>query len=193
MDKFDIIEAGNTKLYNFITFEDKNIANAFLSLFKELYFPITEDGFFAYESNYVTINKNDNVIDCGGNFGLFANWAAEKGAQVYSFEPSILNIQFLKENRKLYPNNINIEQKAVGDLCSIVNFTECWFSPGSHLSNIDINHSCLYKTEYPVEMITLDSQFYNKIPIHYIKIDVEGAEKLVLKGAKNLIKLYSIE
>jgi hypothetical protein len=40
---------------------------------------LSEKGFFGYENEYVTVNPNDIVVDCGANMGLFSAWAAAQG------------------------------------------------------------------------------------------------------------------
>ena len=41
-----------------------------------------------YEWNaHVSINRDDTVIDCGANIGIFSAVASKKGVKVYAFEP----------------------------------------------------------------------------------------------------------
>lgn len=186
MEKFEIINVLGTNIYDYSPHNDINISNAFTSLFFELFInPYKENGYFGYETNFVTVKSGDVVIDCGGHFGLFSAWAASKGAKVYTFEPSKTALPFLLEQQKLYPN-IEIIPCAVGEKEDIANFTECYFSCGSHLSIHQINQSCIDKEIYPVQITTLDNQFNNQ-KIDYIKIDVEGNEEQVILGAMNVI------
>jgi len=53
------------------------------------------------------------------------------------------------------------------------------------------NNSKMYKISVPIKKLD-DYVFENKIEkIDFVKIDVEGAEYLVLKGAKDMLKNYS--
>lgn len=186
MEKFEVIDVLGTKIHDYSPHNDINISNAFTSLFFELFInPYQENGYFGYETNFVTVKANDTVIDCGGHFGLFSAWAASKGAKVYAFEPSKVALPFLKEQQELYPS-IEIIPCAVGDREMLTNFTECYFSCGSHLTEHNINHDCIDKEIYPVQVVSLDNQFKEQ-KIDYIKIDVEGNEEQVLLGAINLI------
>lgn len=186
MEQFDILTMGDIKLYNFAQDNDINIKNTFITIFKELYEPLINNDYFLYENDHVQIQKNDIVVDCGGNFGLFMIWAATNGAHVYSFEPSKTNIQYLLKMAHLY-SNVTVEQKALGNKSDIVQFTDCYFSGGSHLSQFDLNESCIIKNQYAVQMISLD-EYFGESKIDFIKIDAEGAELLVLQGAKNILK-----
>ena len=47
--------------------------------------------------------------------GLFAAYAASKGATVYCFEPMSYTRNYLKEVQNLYPNNIIILPYAIGN------------------------------------------------------------------------------
>lgn len=186
MEQFDILSIGQTKIYNFAQVEDINIKNTFFTVFKELYSPLLYDNYFLYEDEQIQIDKDDIVVDCGGNFGLFAAWAASKCKFVYSFEPSKINFPFLSKMASLYPN-IKIEPLALNNINDNLEFSDCYFSAGSHLSQFNINQSCIIKNKYLIAAITLDSYFKNE-KVDFIKIDVEGSEYLVLQGAKNILQ-----
>ena len=182
MEKFNKININGIKLFDFSTSKDLNIVNAYTSVLTELYYQE-----FPYEIPEVKILKDDIVIDCGGHYGLFSAKAATIAKKVYTFEPSYNTFQYLKLTASLY-DNIQIYNKALGQLNTIDKFTECYFSPGSHLSRYNLNENCLFKSEYKIEVNKLDTLFNEQID--FIKIDAEGAEKDILMGAQRLISLY---
>lgn len=184
MDNFNIIQVRNAKLFNFAESSDINLSNAFTSIFLELFMPL-KYGYTCYECPEAHIEQNDVVVDCGAHLGLFSIWGATQGKQVYSFEPSKGIIPYLHKNISLYNNIVHIP-KAVGEKEDCKFFSECYFSCGSHLSSIDINKSCLLKEQYQIEVINIDSYFENQ-RIDFLKIDVEGYEQEVIKGAKATI------
>jgi FkbM family methyltransferase len=75
-----------------------------------------------YENEYGYIKKGDIVFDCGSNLGIFAAYAASKGAYVYCFEPGTLVRHYLKETQKLYPNNIIIVPYGISDYNGVTKF-----------------------------------------------------------------------
>jgi len=79
-----------------------------------------------------------------------------------------------------------LERKAVGDKNARIKFYVAKYIGGSL-----IYKAAIYSLEacIEVDMISLDEYFRNlKDQIALIKMDVEGAEFLVLEGMKNLIK-----
>ena len=47
--------------------------------------------------------------------GLFSCYAASKGCRLYACEPDRQALQILKEQQKLYPENLHIIEKALSD------------------------------------------------------------------------------
>ena len=188
---FNILQLKDTKLYNFSDDENPNIHFEFLHQFDELYMNyLTLQGYFGYENEYITVNENDVVIDCGGNMGLFAAWAASKGGKVHSFEPGKTALKYLNKTKELYPNNITIIPKAVFDKETTLDYIECMNIGGSHISMFNINYEAGFKKEYPVQTIILDEYFQNQ-KIDFIKIDAEGSEEAIIKGAKNILQNHA--
>ncbi len=130
------------------------------------------------------LKPGDNFIDVGANIGTWANLSANAvgpNGKVICFEPHPLIFTYLSGNIKL--NNFNnIEANNVG--CSDKE-GKLFFS-----QNLDsMNHV----TFDPVNSITipvknLDSFTENLNVINLIKIDVEGFELNVLKGAEKTLE-----
>lgn len=146
-----------------------------------------------YEHEYVSINANEEevVFDCGANIGLFSAYAASKNNKVYSFEPtSTLCDTFLKKLRELYANKIEICEYALSDSNGEAEFYS-YDSPSMNTLN-NYNRDDVSDV-IKVKLITIDD-YVNKNNIKrvdFIKADIEGAERLMLKGAKETLRRFS--
>jgi len=133
------------------------------------------------------ITENDVFIDVGSNYGWHSLLASKKCKRVYSFEPQkeICNIQELN----IKQNNIkNIELFNIG----LGNENTSSFMPCVDYSltaiNINFGDQSISTSGNEISIKKLDSIINEKI--NYIKIDVQGYEKFVLEGARNLINEY---
>ena len=125
------------------------------------------------------------VYDIGANVGYFTLLAAvltgEKG-QVYAFEPLPRNIEFLKKHISLNNlSNVEVIQAAVSDHSGEALFEFGASTAMGHLSPTG---------DLRIKMVSLDRMIANGnlFAPDVIKIDVEGAEYEVLRGAENLIE-----
>lgn len=147
------------------------------------------------EHNFIQsyIKKGDSCVDVGANIGeyclLFSQYSMT--GNIYAFEPVPSVTTRLQENIFINQRGTQIKtfQKAVSNKVGRISFTSETQSELSHISTS--------KTELAtsVETITLD-QFFAEAKLKEIallKIDVEGAEGLVLSGAKGLIKAAKIK
>jgi FkbM family methyltransferase len=124
------------------------------------------------------INKNDFVIDCGANIGAYSFAFLNKGAFVLSFEPNKEAFDCLKYNLKDYPNS-HIFNYAVGAFSGKVNVIK---SPNAGAS------ICERSKDGDIELRAIDS--FNLERVDFIKIDVEGFELDVLRGAVKTIQKF---
>ena len=141
------------------------------------------------------INNLESVntfFDVGAHIGLISLPAAKnmkQNSKIVSFEPSSKNIKHLKSHVEInnFQNIISVNQLLVGEN----NSQKTFFSSNNESpmnSVVKLDNLKNYKEE-KLKQITIDS-FCKKsglIP-EILKIDVEGAEINVLKGAKNILK-----
>ena len=132
-----------------------------------------------------------NILDIGGNVGYYSLLAAplvRNDGRVFMFEPVGINMERAKANIGLSNfSNIQCIKKAVSSqACSI----RIRIADNNNLGMSGMAESINYGGEdEEVEGITLD-QFVkdNKLDcVDLIKVDVEGAEPLVLKGGQELL------
>ena len=145
------------------------------------------------------LHRGEVFIDVGAHFGYFSLLASkliEKEGRVFSFEPS--NIFFLLKENAEGKENIKSFKKAITDTNSEIEFYEF---PELY-SEFNTTNSDQFKKEswirkyapkqIKISSITID-QFIEEQDVRpsLIKIDVEGAELKVLKGAKNTLSQFS--
>ena len=150
-------------------------------------------------------NNSENIVfwDIGANIGLYSIYAAVKfkDIEIISFEPSTSNTRTLSRNISInnFESKISIFSLALSDKENIISyFNETRFSEGSSSSNFnsDIDYrgeivkENQIKNKYNLFGTSIDNLILNKILTvpNYIKIDVDGIEHLILKGAENLLK-----
>jgi FkbM family methyltransferase len=125
--------------------------------------------------------KNCKVfVDVGANIGGYAIRAA-KYCKVYAIEPLPRNYKILKINEKLNNAKVNSFNIAAGNKNGKV---KLYYTQGNYGTS-SIKQEQNYFVE--VEMKPLD-EIINEESIDLIKIDVEGAEDLVLEGARNCLR-----
>lgn len=142
------------------------------------------------ELNYLQdfIGPGSIFIDVGANIGMFTLKAAPRAARVVSVEPGEIACRELKENVELNGfRNVTLVQKALSDRPGKA---KLYHNP---LGNDPQAFSLLDDGSSPgseeVELTTLDMLVETlELPrVDCIKIDVEGAEALVIVGARKTI------
>ncbi|GIW67116.1 MAG: hypothetical protein KatS3mg095_1014 [Candidatus Parcubacteria bacterium] len=142
------------------------------------------------------IFKEDLVFfDLGAHYGWFSLLVSNllPQSKVYAFEPDPYVLKILEKNKR---PNIEIIDKAVSNKEGKIKFySRPLLSSGVSTLNIE-SENLVFKnipySEVEVESITLDNFcFKNNIYPDFIKIDVEGAEEMVLKGAEEVLKNHN--
>jgi FkbM family methyltransferase len=129
-----------------------------------------------------------NVIDVGANVGAYTLLAAKRVApygRVLAFEAAPQTHRFLVENiRRNGFSNVRAELLALGDVPGLLTFTE---RSDFGKSSVCVNNEVCGTIQ--VHAIALDSYCtsVSPTPIDYLKIDVEGYELAVLRGARKTL------
>ncbi len=126
-----------------------------------------------YTCVYVGASIGDTTIPMAAKAG-------DKG-KVYSVEPHPTNIRYLKDNLGQY-RNTEIMEVAAWNRRGSIRFNE-HPAPTGHSIETDTSRP----TSIKVKADTLDNLFLNK-GVDYIKVDVQGSEAEVLKGATKLLQ-----
>jgi FkbM family methyltransferase len=113
-------------------------------------------------------------VDVGANAGLYSIWAADLGSEVIAVEPEPEVRRALAENAALNGYHVEIVAAALASEIGEMRLTQR-FGPMNHLLPDDSSGGIA------VAVRTLDDVLGDRMA-HGVKIDVEGAEHLVLKG-----------
>lgn len=165
------------------------LAEYILSLDLEEYYRLY-DGEGPYEVGCVSLHAGDIVIDAGANMGVFALLSVAKGAaKVYAFEPmeDICGILAKNIDKNSCHDIISIIRKGLSDKTGL---KEIFFTDG----NVQ-GASLVFKNtnnQKKIQCITLDEWVReNNIPcVDFIKADIEGAERYLLKGAQETLRRF---
>jgi FkbM family methyltransferase len=129
------------------------------------------------------------AIDVGANVGTHSTYFATQFEEVMSFEPNQRIRKLLEWNCEPY-SNITVFPHALSDQRGFgYLFISDTNNQGS--ARIDVSHKksdLVDQDEGLVELVTLDSVVPEKRTVSLIKIDVEGSELKVLRGALNCIE-----
>ena len=133
------------------------------------------------------LRPNDLFVDVGANVGLYSLFAFDCGANVIAFEPDEESRARLQENADLNDaRTIEIRSEAVADKSGEMHFTQ-----GRGLMNQLVLHEAV-PSSVCVPPITLDEVIGERV-VAGLKVDVEGAERLVLEGATRALRSQRIK
>ncbi len=153
--------------------------------------------------------RNKTVLEIGAHIGyhamMFAQLVGETGS-VHAFEPNVYNrdrLQLILSKNKDLAQRIKIYEFAVSDKIGEIQLSSSpniddgkssgSFIAGSHTPFKKEVYDKIGFNKVNVKTMTLDqlpSMIGYDIDPFLIKIDVEGAEHLVLQGGLNIIKKY---
>ena len=134
------------------------------------------------------VKLGDTVVDCGANIGLYTNFLRlliGKHGFVHSFEPIPKTFEELNFNTKQHSSINNYRLNMMGLYDRITSSSA--FIPNEISGHASLgNHSETWKTDsiqkVSIDLTTLDDYFdkHNLKAVHFIKMDIEGAEQKIL-------------
>jgi len=138
----------------------------------------------------VTIKKGDVVIDAGAWIGDFSAYAVYKGAVTYAFEPTEDNYNLLCKTNDLNKGKIYPIKKGLGSKECELSIT---INKEHTASNSFVMKGKTTAVEERIKVTTLDKfvEENNLKQIDFIKADIEGAEREMLRGAVNTLKTFA--
>ncbi len=153
-----------------------------------------------YENNYEKytfgffdkfVREGDTILDIGAHIGLFAVVGAKivgHGGTVYSFEPTPYTRSVLKEVVELnkVADIVKVRDEAVTDSVGVITF----WDTGDRISNANSTIPTERMVDhYEIPCTTIDAFVeQNHLYVNCIKIDVEGAELNLLRGAQKTLE-----
>lgn len=114
------------------------------------------------------------ALDVGAHYGSWSRYMARKFRRVFAFEPIPTTFECCQQNVRDFAN-VSLKQAAVGDRSGKVSVGvgKMYSHPGME-TIIDVDRG-------DTDLVTIDS--LNLTDVDLIKVDVEGFELQVLKGA----------
>lgn len=128
-------------------------------------------------------DRGGTAIDVGANRGIYSYLLSRYFDRVLAFEP---NPDLAEFGRRMLPENVEVIEAALG----AHQFSGKLHIPGGRKGGEDhltatLSSSMTAVRTIPVDVLTLDSLDIGRVG--FIKIDVEGTEVEVIKGARNTI------
>jgi FkbM family methyltransferase len=145
---------------------------------------------------HALIQPGDTFVDVGANAGFYSLLAATamgNSGRVISFEPDPRNLPLLRSNARIngFEHLIQIEPKALSDRECELDF---WSAPENtwggglvKLPDSESLHCRVSATTLDKYMATTSSD-----QVDLIKIDIEGAEPLALKGMREALRTAKV-
>jgi FkbM family methyltransferase len=150
------------------------------------------DNYFATEvfvySRYFKPEPTDVVVDCGAHIGSFTCRWAPYVSEMHSFEPHPANYALLEENvASLGLDNVFLYNMALADYAGEAKMAE-EFDPNLGGGSGAADIFCTGEGCIPVPVDTLDDMMTGEVD--FIKLDVEGAEASILRGATRTLEQW---
>ncbi|MDR2097763.1 MAG: FkbM family methyltransferase, partial [Spirochaetaceae bacterium] len=142
----------------------------------------------------VSVKSGDTVIDAGSFIGDFAAYAAARGAYTYAFEPTDTTFSLLKKTVELNNGKIFPVKKGLGNIDGEVEMFFDDEGPSSNTINVKQGDvSSRLNNKFMISITTLDKFAADNglKKIDFIKADIEGAERDMLRGAKTVLKEFA--
>lgn len=138
-------------------------------------------------------------FDIGANIGIYSLFYAQaKEGNVYSFEPSVFNLRQLAKNISInkLSERITIVSNPLSESTGVAKFINGSADEGGALSAFGVEYGhdgepIISDITYSVLGFSLDDLFEKNVLTEtpsLIKIDVDGIEHLILKGASKTLK-----
>src|SRR4051812_37663762 len=124
------------------------------------------------------VRPGDVFVDVGGNVGLYAIAAARRGARVVALEPDPRNAAKLRRHARLNRVSVDVIEVAASNESGQIPFV----LDGSEMSSVPLIH----ETD-AAGFVRADRLDALTVRADVIKIDVEGFELQVVRGADRLL------
>jgi FkbM family methyltransferase len=135
------------------------------------------------------VRRGEVVLDVGANIGYYTLLMARltgPSGRVFAFEPDAANFQLLEKNvrQAAYAHVVTVN-KAVSDRCGEARLYLHDANAGDHRV-YDSNDG---RPSVGIQAVAVDDFLAPQLcPVHFIKMDIQGAEMHALRGMQRLIR-----
>jgi FkbM family methyltransferase len=136
------------------------------------------------------------ILDVGANIGTTSIMMSRaiKDARIVAIEPTPAGFACLKQNIEANQiPNCSVIQAAIGDAIGTTLFHQSTYIAGSHMVSAD--HPTIHEESHAirVDLLTIDEVVNREHlrKVDFIKIDVEGFEPAVIRGAAKTIEKFN--
>jgi len=133
--------------------------------------------------------SGDTAIDVGANIGSYTLRLARRFRTVIAFEPDPAMCSILRLNAKVNKlKNIKVEEMALGNEDGV---SPLYVRKGTGATSLSHSHYGLkYETVKKVRVAKLDSLSGIPGKVDFVKLDAEGLELPILRGARSTIARF---
>ena len=134
------------------------------------------------------IHAGDIVLDCGANVGTFTYYALRLGAKkVIAIEPAPNNLESLRRNfgKEVTEGRVVIYPKGVWDKDDVLTLNES--NSSSAMDSFVVTNDTHKSVTVPLTTIDKIVPELGLDRVDFIKMDIEGAEKQALTGARETL------
>ncbi|TRZ75816.1 MAG: FkbM family methyltransferase [Chitinophagaceae bacterium] len=128
-----------------------------------------------FKQKFIESYANGFAVDLGAHIGLYTVLLSQKATQVIAFEPTTFTRKVLNETLKFNScKNVTVRSEMVTDASGSGTFYETEAKVSNANSLVPLG------TPFLVSAIALDDL---NLKVDFLKVDIEGAELLALRGA----------
>lgn len=132
-----------------------------------------------FKQKFIEKYASGLAVDLGAHIGLYTVLLSRKATQVIAFEPTTFTRKVLNETLKVNDcNNVTVRPEMVTDVSGSGTFYET--------ENSVSNANSLVRVGNPISVSAIALDDLN-LKVDFLKIDIEGAELLALRGARKTL------
>jgi len=138
------------------------------------------------------VHPGDVVFDCGANIGVYTRAALTAGAKlVVAVEPAPENVECLRRNyaTEISQGRVIVVPKGVWNREDVLVLRED-ADDSARDSFVGSYGPALHETPVPLTTIDRLVEELHLASVNFMKLDIEGAEKQALLGARNTLQKY---